>query len=162
MLTFEQARKIVSDQLANSNFSNDDSLIILDNLTIEKPYAWIFSYTSKLLHETKDDKYLIAGNSPIIVNKKTGKQTSYPSAYNEIMELYEEEENIYNLVLTDSNLLNNSKLLLLKDKMKFSYEKLMGVKKEKNFCIDKGSQSRLTSLQIELLKIGIETELIFS
>nr|WP_294927214.1 YrhB domain-containing protein [uncultured Flavobacterium sp.] len=160
MLTLEQARKIVSERLANSNFSDIDSLIILDDFTIEKPYAWIFSYTSKLWHETKDTKYLIAGNSPIIIDKQTGNQTSYPSGYNleEIIEQYEEEQNIWNLVLFESNR-NNQKILLLKNKMNLSYNDLINIKKNNFFCIEKGSELRLTSLQTELLNIGIKAEL---
>jgi hypothetical protein len=161
MLTFEQAKKIVSDRLANSNFSGDDSLIILDQFTIEKPYAWIFCYTSRLYHETKETQYAIAGNSPIIVDKQTGKQTQYGSSYSleKIIELYEEEQKIWNLILIGNNLFDNTKLLLLKTKLGLSNEKLMQFKKNITSPFDKGSELRLTLLKKELSEIGIETEL---
>ena len=161
MITFEQAKKIVSDQLANSNFSADDSLIILDHFTIEKPYAWIFSYTSKLYHETKDFRYAIAGNSPIIIDKQTGKQTEYGSAYNfeKTIELYEEEHSVWNLVVIENSWLDNNKLLSLKNIMNLSNDKLMQFKRDNTLPFDKGSESRLTLLKKDLSEIGIETEL---
>jgi hypothetical protein len=97
MLTFEQAKKSVIDLLATYEFSlSNDSLIILDELTIERPYFWIFIYTSKLWYETGDNKYAIAGNAPIIVDKETGKHTSYSTAYNmeAIIKKYEDERNL--------------------------------------------------------------------
>ncbi|CAC9972522.1 YrhB domain-containing protein [Flavobacterium panici] len=149
MLTFEQAKKIVSERLANSNFSGDDSLIILDQFTIEKPYAWIFCYTSRLYHETKETQYAIAGNSPIIVDKQTGKQIQYGSAYSleEIIELYEEEKKIWNLVLIENNVFDNTKLLLLKTKFGLSNDELIHLKKDNILPFDKGSELRLTLLK---------------
>jgi len=167
MLTFKQAKKIVSERLESFNFSHTDSsytdsLIILDDFTIEKPYAWIFFYTSKLYHETKEFRYALAGNSPIIVDKRTGEQTSYSSGYGieKVIEQYEKEQNIWNLVISETNL-DNTKILLLKNKMNLSYDRIIDLKKNKFFSIEKGSESQLTSLQTDLLSIGIETKLIF-
>ncbi len=162
MLTIEQAKKIVSDRLTSDKSSLlNDELLIVDSLTIEKPYAWIFTYTSKLWYETKDNKHAIAGNAPIIVDKQTGKQTSYSTAYSidSIIDKYEEEQNIWDLVLVDTNSLDNSKLLLLKSKMNLGYDKLTQLKNGDSNCIDSGSQLRLTSLQADLLEIGIKTKL---
>jgi hypothetical protein len=131
MLTFKQAKKIVTDILAKEDFSlPNDSLIIVDNLTIEKPYAWIFIYTSQLWHETNDKKYAIAGNAPIIVDKQTGKQTSYSTAYgiDLIVDKYEEEQKIWSLFLVDNKSLSNDKALIIKNKMNFSYDYIMQLK----------------------------------
>ncbi|MBI3235583.1 MAG: hypothetical protein HYZ42_16350 [Bacteroidetes bacterium] len=165
MLTFEQAKKIVIDRLEAEKLSlPNDSLMIIDELTIEKPYAWIFTYTSKLWHETKDDKYIIAGNAPIIVDKQSGNQTTYSTAYNieNIIEKYEEEQKLWSLVLVDNSLLDNEKALILKNKMNLSYDKIMQLKKGETTCIDSGSQLRLNSIQVDLLKIGVKTKLVFS
>lgn len=161
MLTFEQARKTVSDRLADSDFSVDNPLIILDHHTIEKPYAWIFSYTSKLYYETKETRYAIAGNCPIMVDKQTGKHTEYGSAYSleKMIELYEEEESIWTLFLTESNVLDSTKLLLLKSKIGLSNDKLMQLKKNITVPFDKGSELRLRLLKKELLEIGLESEI---
>lgn len=164
-MTFEQAKKTVTDRLATDKFSlPNDSLIIVDDLTIEKPYAWIFTYTSKLWYETNDNKNAIAGNAPIIVDKQTGKQTSYSTAYNidSIIDKYEEEQKLWNLVLFDNKSLDNGKAILLKNKLNLGYDNLMQLKSGKTTCIDSGSQLRLTSLQTDLLKIGIETKLTLS
>lgn len=40
---------------------------------IEKPYGWVFFYAPQEYIETRDIAYAIAGNGPIIVERKTGK-----------------------------------------------------------------------------------------
>lgn len=164
MLTIEQAKKIVSDRLERSGFSDDDSLIVLDDFTIEKPYGWIFFYDSKLYQETKETRYIIAGNSPIIVDKKTGEQTSYASAYGleRMLQEYEDEKNIWNLVLTESNLISNTKLIALKNKMNINLQDALKLRRNATFCIDSGSEFRLKIIQTELINLGIETKLLLS
>ncbi|WP_264553008.1 hypothetical protein [Flavobacterium sp. N2038] len=96
MLTFEQARKIVSDNLLeHSKLLDNDSLVILDHLTVEKPYGWIFYYDSKFWqNENRDSTYIYAGNTPLLVDKQTGKLVPCCSENNEITYDYEEEEKI--------------------------------------------------------------------
>jgi hypothetical protein len=163
MLTFEQARKIASDRVSAFGSSND-TFIIIDSWTVEKPYAWIFCYTSKLWYETRDDKYLIAGNAPIIVDKQTGKMTSFSTAYgiDSIIEMYEEERNLWSLVLADRKALDHKKLLQLKYKLDFGNDKLIQLKNGNIINIDSGSELRLASLQAELSDMGVETKLILS
>lgn len=165
MYTFEQARKIVADRLLeNSSFLHKDSLIILDKLTIEKPYGWIFFYDSKLWLETKETQYAIAGNSPIIVDKETLEQTSYPSAYSleKMLQEYEEEKKIWNLILPESHLLENAKLIALKNKLKLGLNTIKEIKDSKTFCLASGSEFRLKMLQYDLQNIGIDTSLILT
>jgi len=165
MMTFDQAKKIVNDRLTKIVPStSNDSLIIVDELTIEKPYAWIFTYTSQLWLETKDDKYAIAGNAPIIIDKQTGKQTSYSTAYDmtSLIDKYEEEQKIWSLDLADLQTLNNDKLLVLKSKLNFDYDRLLKLKNREKIILDKGSELRLSSLKNDLQKIGIETRLSLS
>ncbi|SHG58636.1 hypothetical protein [Flavobacterium defluvii] len=99
MLTFEEARKIISDRLVENSKSLDgDSLVILDHLTIEKPYGWIFYYDSQFWHnQNRDTKYIYAGNVPILVDKQTGNQIPCNSGNNEIAYEYEEKEKMWNL-----------------------------------------------------------------
>ena len=152
MLSYQEARKKVANKLS-------ESLVILDELTIEKPYAWAFQYTSKLWLETGDIKYTIAGNSPIIVNKKTGLLTSYSSAYNteSAIEKYEEEFGIWELHLSET-LIGIQKMHLLKSNLNLSNEQLVRLKKD--HCISRGSQRRLLGLQSDLSKIGFQTKLV--
>jgi hypothetical protein len=46
--------------------------MIFDEHTIEKPYGWIFFYTSRLWFETGDIRYAVAGNAPFLVDRETG------------------------------------------------------------------------------------------
>jgi hypothetical protein len=84
MITRKRARELVSNQVCGpyGQMPEGDEIIILDEATIEKPWGWVFFYTSKKWHETKDFKYAIAGHSPIIVERTTGKLfitgTAYP------------------------------------------------------------------------------------
>jgi hypothetical protein len=165
MIEIEQAKEIVKNELLiqESNLLND-SLIIVDDFTIERPYAWIFIYTSKNLLETNDSKYLIAGNAPIIVDKRSGKMKSYSTAFStdEIIDKYEEEGKLWSLTLLKNNTLDNSKLILLKNKMNLRNDDLILLKNGKKDIISKGSESRLKLLQREFQEIGIETEILLS
>ena len=40
---------------------------------IEKPYGWVFFYTCQKYLETRDFRYLLAGNGPIIFDHRTEK-----------------------------------------------------------------------------------------
>ena len=54
------------------HLADGDVLVLLDDPTIEKPYGWIFFYSSKGWLETGDIKYAIAGNAPFLVKRDTG------------------------------------------------------------------------------------------
>src|SRR4051812_3066736 len=59
----------------------DDEIVILDEATIERNWGWVFFYTSKRWQETKDIRYALLGNAPIIVDKSTGKVFDTGTAY---------------------------------------------------------------------------------
>jgi hypothetical protein len=44
---------------------------IVRELTIAKPYGWIFFYESKLFLDSADDSKMLIGNAPIIVDRDT-------------------------------------------------------------------------------------------
>lgn len=75
MLTRADARNLVITQLHShqAGLPADDELIILDKLTMEKEWGWVFFYTSRKWQETQELRYAIAGNAPLIVEKKSGK-----------------------------------------------------------------------------------------
>ncbi|WP_095948818.1 YrhB domain-containing protein [Variovorax boronicumulans] len=75
MITKEKARQLVAESVCGSVdwFPDDDELILLDEQTLEKPWGWVFFYTSKKWHETREVRYAIAGNAPILVERRTGK-----------------------------------------------------------------------------------------
>ena len=75
MITKARAMKLVSNEVCvvNIDLPDDDEIIILDDATIEKPWGWIFFYTSRKFHETSDLRYAVAGNAPIIVERESGR-----------------------------------------------------------------------------------------
>lgn len=83
MITKQAARELVYEKVGGTspNLPEDDEIIILDEATIEKPWGWVFFYTSRKWFETKDIKYAIAGNAPIIVEKDTGKLITTGTAH---------------------------------------------------------------------------------
>jgi hypothetical protein len=75
MLSLEQARDVVTSTVCSRAewLPQKDDLVILDDLTIEKPWGWVFFLGSRLWHETQDIKYAIAGNAPLLVEKQSGR-----------------------------------------------------------------------------------------
>jgi hypothetical protein len=88
MLTQEQARSLVVARLGGPRLYPDGEpleFVVLDEHTIEKPWGWVFFYSSKRYHETGEIRYALAGNAPFIVNMHTGELrstgTAQPIAY---------------------------------------------------------------------------------
>ncbi len=54
------------------NLPPGDGLVINHTHTMEKPYGWIFFYTSRGWLETGDLKFAVAGNAPFLVTRDTG------------------------------------------------------------------------------------------
>ena len=50
----------------------DNTFVVFEKHTIEKPYGWVFFYNSKEFVETGEFRYRLAGNGPVIVNKYSG------------------------------------------------------------------------------------------
>jgi hypothetical protein len=75
MVTKQEARAIALGQASGAagELPSGDEIIILDDATIECQRGWMFFYTSKRWEETKDIRYALGGNAPIIVEKSTGK-----------------------------------------------------------------------------------------
>lgn len=83
MITRKRARELVSNEVCGfrRELPDDDEIIILDDATIEKPWGWVFFYTSKKWHETNDIRYAVAGNAPIIVERESGRLIITGTAY---------------------------------------------------------------------------------
>jgi hypothetical protein len=75
MLTRGEARALVERHLisVNPDLPSDDALVVVDESTIERPWGWVFFYTSKLWRETQEFQYAIAGNAPLLIESATGK-----------------------------------------------------------------------------------------
>lgn len=90
MLTKEEALSLVSTRLRQSSAA-DNPLVVVDEITIEKPFGWVFSYNTKKFVDTGVSDYRIVGNGPIIVNKHTGAIKHCPS-YKTVEESIKEYE----------------------------------------------------------------------
>jgi len=65
-------------------------LAILDEHTIETEFGWIFFWNSKRYQETDEFQYALAGNAPLIVDRRDGAvhETSTAEPIEEIIERY--------------------------------------------------------------------------
>ena len=72
MITKQQAQEAVAAELRTKCQIPSDSFVIIENLTVEKPFGWIFFYDSKKYLETGSIDHAIAGNGPVFVNKRDG------------------------------------------------------------------------------------------
>ena len=73
MVDLETARQAVEEKVneswtADGHAANHGPLVVVKH--VEKPYGWIFFYTSKKYWQTKDRKHAIAGNGPIIFDNR--------------------------------------------------------------------------------------------
>ena len=73
MLDYQDALELAEKELAAlPALSEGDGLMLLLEHTIEKPFGWVFFYTSRLYYETGDFAYALAGNAPFIINRHSG------------------------------------------------------------------------------------------
>jgi hypothetical protein len=93
MLTKSDAIELVINKLAElPPLPGDERIVVLDK-TIEKPFGWVFIYSSKKYIETGELMYRLYGNGPVIVNKNTGSVEFFGSRIplNEIIDNYERQ-----------------------------------------------------------------------
>lgn len=99
MISKEKAREIAAEELCGRPewLPEDDELIIVDEVTIERPWGWVFFSTSRKWKETNDIRYAIAGNAPVIIEKTTGRlfQTGTAMAIENYIENFERSGNPY-------------------------------------------------------------------
>lgn len=84
MITLDQATQLINDIIDEKNANTDKyTLMILKVETYE--FGWVFYYTSKEYHETKNIRHMLLGNSPYLVDKKDGSihvtGTAHPTMY---------------------------------------------------------------------------------
>jgi Immunity protein 35 len=65
---YEIATKAINEKYHEPS----DSLVIAQDATIEKDFGWVFFYNSELYLRTGDERYLLAGNAPVIVDRDDG------------------------------------------------------------------------------------------
>ncbi len=76
------AQKLVENELAKIQNPYDSiECVVLVSETIEKEWGWVFFYQDKKFVETGDFQYMLGGNAPYIVNRKTGELVLTGTAY---------------------------------------------------------------------------------
>ena len=91
MKTLEEAEQIALENIVK--LKPGVEFVIVKEKTITKSFGWVFFYTTKKYYETKDMRFLIPGNAPIIVNKMDGSYrfTSTAKSFDESIKDYEKE-----------------------------------------------------------------------
>jgi hypothetical protein len=75
---FIAAEKVLADL---APLPDGDTWMLLTEETIERPFGWVFFYGSSRFAETGDLRHAVAGNSPFIVNRRTGAIVATGTAY---------------------------------------------------------------------------------
>jgi hypothetical protein len=69
LLTIEEATSIAVEWVQQQSSATNE-LVVVQEETVARPYGWFFSYDSKQFLATQDFDYAIAGNAPILVDKR--------------------------------------------------------------------------------------------
>jgi Immunity protein 35 len=79
------AQELATKQIAGWKLPGGDVWILVDDLTREEDFGWVFFYTSKRFKETGDPHAAPVGNAPIIVDRADGSVhltgTARPTSY---------------------------------------------------------------------------------
>jgi len=98
MLNKHQAREIALQHIGHQcNLANDE-IVIVDALTLEKEYGWIFFYDSKRFLEKNDVHCMLVGNGPVVVRKKDGVVHQLGTALSTEEEIDKYERNMMNAI----------------------------------------------------------------
>lgn len=68
----EQARSIALDRIKMLEALTDCELILLDAMTIERSFGWVFFYGSKAYVESGQPSDALAGNAPFVLMRADG------------------------------------------------------------------------------------------
>jgi hypothetical protein len=63
---YEGARKLAGLWV---DVVSDGEAIVLDDMTVDRPYGWVFFYQARRFVETRDPMQQLVGNAPIIINR---------------------------------------------------------------------------------------------
>lgn len=97
-MNIKEAEELVSEEI-NKNSAHVDfkECVIMPEHTIEKDWGWVFFYQSKSYLETGNFEDMLAGNAPIIVNRKSAELTHTGTAFSIEHYLKEYEASIKNV-----------------------------------------------------------------
>lgn len=74
MLSRSEARDLAVRRIVATvtELPPEDELVVVDEATIERPWGLVFFYTSKIWQETQNISYALAGNAPLLVDRRNG------------------------------------------------------------------------------------------
>jgi hypothetical protein len=81
VIDLSEAVALVAAELGGGGPPEEDVAIVLDHLTIERRWGWVFFYQSRRFVETGDWSSQLAGNAPIIVERETGRLLTTGTAH---------------------------------------------------------------------------------
>ena len=67
-----EARRLVEIYLAEVPRKSPNELSVMDEHTIETDFGWVFFWNSKKYLQTGDLAHALAGNAPLIVDRRDG------------------------------------------------------------------------------------------
>ena len=72
--------------------SGQHDFVIVEDQTVERPFGWVFFYTTRQYLQTRDRNYLVPGTAPLVVHRANGSiehlATSVPPT--RAIEIYEQ------------------------------------------------------------------------
>ncbi len=108
-MTVDEARQKVEQELRRfGQRSGPEELVVIDEDTIERPWGWVFFYTSRGWRDG-DSRYALGGNAPIIVNRFDGalRSTGTASSIDHYIAEYEAElerrQGTWQLIIQERN-----------------------------------------------------------
>ncbi|RFS17865.1 hypothetical protein [Emticicia sp. C21] len=105
--------------------------------------------------------YMLGGNSPFLIAKTDGSIFRYSTAHSEeeMIELYEEENLIWQLFIVDESFKDLQKMSSLRKTLGWSMHELNERRKQDNRLVNNGSYKKLLSIQQVLQENNIQTEI---
>jgi hypothetical protein len=76
-----KALQIATDEVHSLASDADDEFLVQEDLTQETGFGWIFFYQSKHFLESQDHRFALAGNAPLLVDKRTERVVALGTAY---------------------------------------------------------------------------------
>lgn len=100
MLTFDEAKSMARDVVRRLEVEAGEELAFLDDEVLERSFGWIFFYNTKRFLRTKKPRDALAGNGPLLVDKRRSSVIQLGTAHP--IELYLDHYERTNTVLGNS------------------------------------------------------------
>ena len=164
MLTHEDARSKVATELRrHDSGAGPEELVILDEETIERPWGWVFFYTTRGWRDG-DSRYAVGGNGPIIVNRLDGtlRSTGTARSPEQIISEYEAElerqQGAWELVIQEAPDAALAAFSRIREVLGLSVAEVGALKKRVPCVLMVGARVDLEPILVRLVAAGISAE----